>query len=301
MRYRSRDRVCACVLLGGRLAQVADYTTMQVSDPVFTTLNDLKTNLSPNNQKLVPALIELFVSFQNKFFEEFQVKFESMTLQFKDECLATCKAKDEKIAILEKTCKHLEVKLNKLTEKLDDEDAYIRRESLIFSGSSLPACVANESCVDIVTGLLKDELGIIVPRNEISVTHRLGRKPTSTIEPDRRSIVAKFCRRDRKRDIILACRTLKKKTFFANESLTPVRQKVSRALRKARKENDLIKGVTSIDGRVFVFTKNPIGSPDPAEDGVRQRNDIRHCVNSLEKLEEFCQEYLQVSAEKFLT
>ena len=88
---------------------------------------------------------------------------------------------------------------------LDDADACKCRDYAIFSGTAVPECNVRENCSEIVQGLIKNELKINVSNHDISTVHRLGPKPR-TQEPDKRPIIAKFCRRDVKGEILVASR-----------------------------------------------------------------------------------------------
>ena len=189
-----------------------------------------------------------------------------------------------------KTCKNLNDRVNHLEELVDDENAYSRRESLIFSGPAVLAEVGDsEICAPAVIKLLKSNLNIQVNPNDISVSHRLGSKSIQQ-GPDKRSIIAKFCRRDVKRDILASARRVKPSNFYVNESLTNVRQKINHALRIAKsKRPDVISGITTIEGRVFAWRKGASGG-----------RDVRHCINTLSKLDEFCMQNMGVTSTSFL-
>ena len=205
--------------------------------------------------------------------------------------MTVCNSKNEKINSLEHKCKSLEDKITQLEERFDDEDAYIRRETLVFSGDEILRHHANENCAEIVQKVLKDKLHIEIKRKEISVSHRLGRKQTSQ-GPDKRRITAKFCRRDMKREIILACRNQKPADLYVNESLTPLRQKIVGALSRARKRpGSKVTGLTTIDGRIFAWAKN--NTP-----GERA---LRFCINTLPALEDFCQNHVGCPAAELLS
>ena len=205
------------------------------------------------------------------------------------ELFKSCAEKDTKIAALEAKNLAMTEKVGYLLEKVDDEDAYIRRESLIFGGKSIPTD-PSVNCAQTVVSLLRSKLQITIDPKDISVAHRLGQRKANQQGPDNRHIIAKFCRRDLKRDILGAARTKKPTELFVNESLTKLRQKIMRALRQAKREHpDVISGMNTIEGRVFVWRKTGSG-----------RNDSRHCVNTLEKLEEFCMQNLGTSSTTFL-
>ena len=258
------------------------------TDCIFDQLLSIEPSLTKANQKIVPTLIKLFSDFKETLFHDLQDKFDRMVVALKEECTTVCNLKNEKIDRLEDHCKSLQEKVAKLEEKLEDEDAYIRRENLIVSGTAVVEFKENENCVEILRNVFREKLNVEVRKEDISVSHRLGRKPAAQ-GPDRRSLVVKFCRRDLKRDLLQACRRKKPENLYLNESLTPLRQKIAGALRRARKERpNVVSGTTTIDGRVFVWIKNGA-------------NDLRHCVNSIESLEVFCQRNFGLPAAHFLT
>lgn len=258
---------------------------------MFENLESIQATLSPKNQKLIPILKKVFTDFKEHLLEDIQTKFDSMVTVLKEECLAVCNAKDEKIHSLEGKCKVLEDKITQLEERFDDEDAYIRRETLILSGEEVTRYHESENCADIVRKVIKDNLHIELKPEDISVSHRLGRKSVAQ-GPDKRSITAKFCRRDLKREILLAARSQKPRECYINESLTPLRQKISAALRRAKKRpNSTVSGHLTIDGRIFAWAK----SSTPGE-----RN-TRHCINTIPALEDFCLKNLGCPASELLT
>ena len=84
-----------------------------------------------------------------------------------------------------------------------------------------------------MTQLIKD-FNLIVNPADISVAHRLGRKPDQG--PDKRKIVVELCRRETKQDLLKACRVVKPRNFYVNETLTRTRSTVLYGLRQARKK-----------------------------------------------------------------
>ena len=54
-------------------------------------------------------------------------------------------------------------------------------------------------------------MSLNIKKDEISTSHRLGKKPQQG--PDRRPIIAKFCRREVKNEIIRVKRTVRPKDF----------------------------------------------------------------------------------------
>ena len=74
-----------------------------------------------------------------------------------------------------------------LEDKIEDNELYERRDTVIVSGDGIPAVSDNEDSSKIVTQLIKDKINLIVNPADISVAHRLGRKPDHG--PDKRKII----------------------------------------------------------------------------------------------------------------
>ena len=220
-----------------------------------------------------------------------------LVVQIREENKLVLTGMEEKISTLENDNRAMKAEITtlkknveNLQDRFDEEDSYIRRESLIFSGNAVTAHHSNEDCVLVVQTLLKDKLGHIVKKEDISVSHRLGRK-TATQGPDKRSIIAKFCRRDLKRDLLQTCRNRKPVDFYLSESLTPLRQKLAATLRRIKKlPNSPLSGMTTLEGRIFAWVKKAEG----------ETRDKRLCINTLPALEDFCQGYLKRPATEFL-
>ena len=125
--------------------------------------------------------------------------------------------KDAEISALKETNNSLETRIARLEEKVDDNDAYERRDCIVLSGDGIPASEPGENCIEVGRSLIKEKLKLNFLPTDVSTAHRLGKKPTAQ-GPDRRKIIMKLCRRDLKRDIIHACKQAKP-GFFINESL----------------------------------------------------------------------------------
>ena len=232
-------------------------------------------------KKLIPTLKSLFESMDMKFEE----KLDQFTQNFFDKL----KQKDEQIAELRSEVSSLKTIVHKLEDQLDDNDAYERRDTLIFSGSSLPTANENENCAEIIRNLAQEKLRIILPQDGISACHRLGTK-SSTQRPDNRPIITKFCQRNVKTDVLMAARKLRSPQIFVNESLTPPRQTIFYVLRKAKKEfPGLISGCSTRDGRVYAWLKPPREDARP----------IRRPINNRKDLEDFCQRTLNKELSHF--
>ena len=137
--------------------------------------------------------------------------------------------------------------------------------------------------MSIVCELVKHKLKIIISPGDISTAHRLGKKPANQ-QPNKRNLIVKVCRRDLKRDILTACRSLKPR-LFVNESLTPMRNSIMYVLRHAKRKPNRLVGCSSLDGRVFAWIKKD----DDA--GPHERN-LRVPINTQMKLDTFCRDVL---------
>lgn len=189
--------------------------------------------------------------------------------------------KDEKITQLEEEVSGLKTAVAKLEDRIDDADAYERRDTLLFSGDDIPAVSEGENCGQIVCDVIKEKLRLNFQTDILSIAHRVGKKPDKQ-GPDRRKIVVKLCRREVKSDLTNACRQLKPPNLFVNESLTPVRSTIMYVLRKAKRAfPEKVAGCNSSDGKVFVWVRPPNpNAPLP-------RNS-RMTINTHQRLVEFC-------------
>ena len=252
-----------------------------MSDSDFKALSDIQPT-SKDCKTLIPTLIELFETMQFKMDQQFT--------KLREEFTKMAKEKDDQISDLRAEVSTLRKTVNKLEGQMDDNDAYERRDTLIFSGSTLPAAEDGEDCAQILRRNLKDKLKFVIPQDGISVCHRMGSKP-KTQRPDTRPIIAKFCHRSTKNDIVDASRKMKVPQLFINESLTPIRQTIAYVLRKGRREfPDKVSGISTRDGRVFVWIKPP--SPDARA--------IKRAINTRHELEDFCHRTLEKNLTHFI-
>ena len=190
----------------------------------------------------------------------------------------------------------LQKSVNSLKNFQDDQDAYVRRESLIFSGSKVKTVSLNENCVNIARDLVRNVLKVPIDPI-ISTAHRVGKPPApNSTRPDNRAIIVRFCQRDDKFAILKTARARNSrvKDLFVNESLTVTRGKIAFVLRQARKmENSPVTGVSTHNGKVFVHSKPspnaPAGSPS-----------IRTEINTMDKLTDFCTNFIKRPLEAFL-
>ena len=247
--------------------------------------------LSPDCKVLYGFLKDQFVSLKNEITELSRIK---------DEEIDALKEslKEQKTMIDQLSAKNalLDKKVTSLENSLDDEDAYVRRETIIFNCSAIPPATPGEICNNVIKQVIKDKLKIQLQESDISVAHRAGKKP-STQAPDRRGIQVRFCRRDVKRQLMMTKKdnTDRSNTLFTNESLTPKRSKILFTLRQMRKKfPELIKGCTSQEGRVYAFT------PAPSDVPTSRSRDRKHLVNSEEGLAEFSRKFIQMPLDQFL-
>ena len=149
----------------------------------------------------------------------------------------------------------LEAKLSSsiadFSKRLDDQDMYERRDTLVFSGKDLPPEADEEDAVTTVVSAVRNSLGLELHPCEINVAHRLGPKKDGKQRP----IICKFVRRSMKSIVTHKCVT-KKTKLYVNEHLTPIRRQIYSKLFKMKKETDLITQLHTKNGIFFLRLKN---------------------------------------------
>ena len=244
------------------------------------------TERSHTIKSMIPVVVDLFKSFESKF--------TTILDDLKKSFLDFVQEYDEKLEGLRSEVSTLEKKVSTLEEKIDENEAYERRDTLILSGKSIPHGSPNENSLEVVRKVLNDHLQYVLSPTDVSTAHRLGKKPVSQ-RLDNRSIIIKFCRRDVKLDLLSAARRVKPQELFLNESLTPQRQNIAYALRKAKREfPNVVSGVSTLDGRVFAWIK----APNPDAPGAR---DSKMPINTYGKLQIFCDRSLNKPMSYFIT
>ena len=238
-----------------------------------------------DGKALVPVLISLFKTFQNNVLQEITASKEELKTQIAE--------KDEKIAHLETEVCTLKKTVQKLEDKIEDNDAYERRDTIMISGNAVPNFTDGENTTDIVCQVVRSKLSYNLTPGDISVSHRFGGKSSSQ-KPDHRSIIVKLCRRSLKLDLVTSSRTKKCGDLFINEFLTPMRQTIAYVLRKAKKEcPEIVSGTSTIDGKNFIWTKPPSTAP-------RGTKDIKWCINNHSRLVEFCDQVINKPLNNFI-
>ena len=117
--------------------------------------------------------------------EDFDRKCEEVQSEFSE----ILKIKTNQNEALQAHVGSLQEQLPRVQENIDDNEAYERRDCLVFSRSAIPPSENGKLCINTVKTLVEDELKIKISTWNISVTHRLGRKRESQ-GPDRRPLVA---------------------------------------------------------------------------------------------------------------
>ena len=184
----------------------------------------------------------------------------------------------------------LKIKAIKLEGKLDNYDNYERRDTSVFSGTSLPVEATSEDCKNIVVSVLQSKLKLIVSPQDISTAHRLNTKKAASTK----DIIVKFCRRDTKENIMKSCRTVKPTNLYVNEFLTPIRQTIAYVLRRAKKEcPEVISGSTTFEGKNIVWIK-------PARPNTPGAKNFKMVINTKERLDELCTKTLNKPLDFFI-
>ena len=274
---------------------------LDTDSPLFKDLTALQPSLSKANQNLIPILVQLFSEFRDKIVDEMKLKFELSVSQIKKECQTLCQAKDATINELQNSCQQYQAEVTSLEEKFDASEAYSRKDAIILSGA-IPPVKQGESTNQVVVDIIKSKFpAISLQSNDINICHRLQQKPSingQTTKPA--NIYVKLCRRSQKQELIRASKGQAREAankVFVNESLTKQRSAVLQTLVKMKKNCDNVKGVTSMDGNVYVYTAT--NQREASRDGLRPK-DKRHLVNTRRDLQKFCSEYIRKPLEDFI-
>ena len=251
----------------------------------YSILTDIIPS-SKDGKAILPALVSLTQDFQEKFL----AMFADLRSEF-GKLAEYAQSQEAKISQMDGEMKALKLQLIKMEEKVEDNDNYERRDTLVLSGNSLPPIQNNEICSQIVISMVKDVLKVNISPADISTAHRLNSRKNA----NQKDVIVKFCRRNIKTDILTACRRVKPANFFINEFLTPQRQTIAFVLRKAKKElPNIVSGSTTFEGRNFVWVK----PPNPSAPGAK---DSRVAINSYSRLVEFCTKTLQKPLTHFIS
>ena len=181
-----------------------------------------------------------------------------------------------------------------LEERVEDQEAYESRDTIVLSGSELPAASTSENATNVVCDLIRSKIGIVINPSEVSTAHRLGKKANSQA-PDTRNIIVKFCRRDTKLDLQSACRRVKPKNLFINENLTPIRNSCLYGLRQAKKIfPSIVAGCGSMEGKVYAWVK-------PPNPNTPMARNTKVMINSVRKFDDFCSKVLKCESKSIVS
>ena len=245
-----------------------------------------KVTLAELEKKLSPQLKELVSVFRS----ELSTMKQQLLKDLRAELITSIKNKDDEIKKLNSEIDQFKKVNIALRREVEDAQSYSRRDCAIIFGPAIPAGVRNENSTEIAVNLLQNKFKMNIDEKEISTAHRVGPKPTAG--PDNRKFVVKFCRRDTRRKMFLAAKANRDSGLSAGECLTPQSRSIFYSLRKIRKmHGSIITGCSTFDGRVYAYTK----SADP-----NARRDVRHLIDSQEKLASLCREHIKKNLESFL-
>ena len=249
-------------------------------------LRSASKKLGTEGSAIVEALVRELETLEVKLSKSFDVKIQSLLKEFSE----SITEKNKVIESLKAESITLKKELSAMDSKLEDSEAYSRRDCLVISGPGTPTESPSEDCIPMVTELIKSKFAVNLAPLDVSCAHRFGPKGRSA----QRSIVVKLVRRDMKTKIIKASRDLPKNVagrIYAQESLTTSRNKIFYVLRKLRRSHSsIVRGCSVSEGSVFAYTK-----PEQGEN-----RDKRHTLNSIENLREFCRKYVSEPRESFL-
>ena len=243
-------------------------------------------NLSEDGNKIVSAITLQIDDLRNEM--------RDMRKEFSD----SLTRKTAEINHLKNEANIFRARLEKMEEKLGDTEAKMRQNNVIFSGGDIPVSITGENCTQVIRDVLSTKMNLIIPTADIDVAYRVGKTRLNNANnlPEiakRTPILVKFKNSDIKRNIYIACRTVKP-NFYANDDLTPVKQTILYVLRQAKKKHpNIVNGCASSDGHVCVWVK-----PQTASEGVQNR---RVMVNTVEKLRNFCTNTLKAELDSFIS
>ena len=277
-----------CVLVGILLSLT--HATDTLLRPNTATM-DQEFGSALQDMKNVKNFLQL-QAFMKDFVPSFAEVLKRHSETLVEKLQAELKAKDEKITSLERSVSTLKTQVQKMEEQLDDQEAYERKNTVIISGAAVPAVSANENVTQLVCSMARETLRLNLTQADISVAHRLGSKPQNQGQ-DRRRIVVKLCRQETKNALLANARKVKHPDMYVSESLTPQRQNIAYALRKAKKDHpNIVSGTSTSNGRVYVYVK--------AQGQASGMRDTRIEINTLDRLANFCQRTLSVGVDHYL-
>ena len=134
---------------------MAPSKTRKVKGAINTEVLDEDDELSDESQKIVTAIVAKMETLKTELFEALAER-------------------DKRIEALEREVDTLKTAVCKLEDKIEDAEAYERRDTVVVSGDAVPVAHVGENCANIVSQLVKENLKLEMTPTAISVAHRLG-------------------------------------------------------------------------------------------------------------------------------
>lgn len=158
---------------------------------------------------------------------------------------------DEVKQEVDKSVKLLKNQLERAESKIDDMEAYDRRNNLVFTG--LPDSTM-KSTDELVIDLCKNKLNVDVSINDIQRSLRLGRIDSASDTTSKpRPIIVRFVSYRVRQDIYQARKSLRQRRecvdIYVNENLTVKKMGLLREVKSMK----FFKSVYTRDGRVFAW------------------------------------------------
>ena len=249
-------------------------------------LSEDLSNLDKKDRKIAEVLCKFLTQALTAGFQIVTNKITDSLRKFEEKCINQKKEIDDlkdEVTLLKKD-------IDSLKANIDDQDQLGRKNSVILSGNNLPEATPNEVPKKIALDSIKNHLNMVIKEEDIATVYRLGPKPTNQTS-DRRPLLIKLYEPNIKSGLIYASRNKPRHTsLFINENLTPERRAIFYALRRMKKDG-LISGCTTMDGKLFAFTKAPITG----------QRDVRHRIASKSALSEFCTTKLRCELDNYLS
>ena len=316
--------------------------TMPSVKPEELTAKINSSHISTETKEILKLFMAMFSTIQldrdNKIkdLDRKVTSVQSTTTALEKEISDIKESSDHQISILRDEISSLKTKikaqenthtthLNSITNKIDSNEQYERRDALVLSGPLVPEVSDREDCKQIIQRLLRDHTRLNLNVSDISTAHRIGKTSPGV---DKRNIIFELCRRDLVQDIFAVCKT-QKPAFFINTSLTPLRNKILYGLRLLRRKNpNIVKACRStMTGEVTVFvaaarpnsrtTAGTDAAAAPTSDAAPEaipgatsgtvsgatagsssrRGDRRFIINSKQQLQQFMSDHLNASLE----
>ena len=232
------------------------------------SLSNNSSHISSETKEILKLFMAMFSTIQlerdNKIkdLDKKVTSIQSTTTALEKEISDVKESTDHQMSILRNEISSLKTKLitqenthsthlNSLSNKIDSNEQYERRDALVLSGPLVPEVSDREDCKQIIQRLLRDHTRLNLNVSDISTAHRIGK---STPGSNKRNIIFKLCRRDLVQDIFAACKT-QNSAFFINTSLSILQNKILFGPRPRRRTCPSIVRAcrSSMTGEVTVF------------------------------------------------